>query len=142
MSDHTIMVIWGMRTFLYSSSLYSCHLFLIPSASVRSIPLLSFIEPLRYRRILYRLSHQGGQSKGRTLFYSLNYTTVSSKLTLPLLYPLPQPGCWGIQILSLSLLVLGHQTIWGHVAPEDGGRGGSPVSEAAVTAAVLALKAW
>ena len=31
--------------FLYSS-VYSCHLFLISSASVRSIPFLSFIEPI------------------------------------------------------------------------------------------------
>jgi len=28
------------------SSVYSCHLFLISSASVRSIPFLSFIEPI------------------------------------------------------------------------------------------------
>ena len=33
------------RSFPYSSSVYSCHLFLISSASVRSIPFLSFIEP-------------------------------------------------------------------------------------------------
>ena len=33
-------------SFLYSSSVYSCHLFLISSASVRSIPFLSFIEPI------------------------------------------------------------------------------------------------
>ena len=32
------------RSFLYSSSAYSCHLFLISSASVRSLPFLSFIE--------------------------------------------------------------------------------------------------
>ena len=32
--------------FLYSSFLYSCHLFLISSASVMSIPFLSFIEPI------------------------------------------------------------------------------------------------
>ena len=32
--------------FLYSSSVYSCHLFLILSASVRSIPFLSFIKPI------------------------------------------------------------------------------------------------
>ena len=32
--------------FLYSTSVYSCHLFLISSAFVRSIPLLSFIEPI------------------------------------------------------------------------------------------------
>ena len=34
------------RSFWYSSSVYSCYLFLIPSASVRSIPFLSFIEPI------------------------------------------------------------------------------------------------
>ena len=33
------------RSFLYSS-VYSCHLFLISSASVRSIPFLSFIVPI------------------------------------------------------------------------------------------------
>ena len=34
------------RSFLYSSSVYSCHLFLISSAYVKSIPFLSFIEPI------------------------------------------------------------------------------------------------
>ena len=34
------------RSFLYSSSVYSCHLFLISSASVWSIPFLSFIKPI------------------------------------------------------------------------------------------------
>ena len=34
------------RSFLYSSSVYSCHLFLISSASVRPIPFLSFIVPI------------------------------------------------------------------------------------------------
>ena len=34
------------RSFLYSSYVYSCHLFLISSASVRIIPFLSFIEPI------------------------------------------------------------------------------------------------
>ena len=33
-----------LRSYFYSSSVYSCHLFLISSASVRSIPFLSFIE--------------------------------------------------------------------------------------------------
>ena len=33
----------SLRSFLYSSSVYSYHLFLISSASVRSIPFLSFI---------------------------------------------------------------------------------------------------
>ena len=31
------------RSFLYSSSAYSCHLFLMSSASVRSLPFLSFV---------------------------------------------------------------------------------------------------
>ena len=34
------------RFFLYSSSVYSCHLFLISSYSFRSIPFLSFFEPI------------------------------------------------------------------------------------------------
>ena len=34
------------RSFLYHTSVYSCHLFLIFSASVKSIPFLSFIEPI------------------------------------------------------------------------------------------------
>ena len=34
------------RSFLYSSSVYSCHLFLIAPASVKSIPFLSFIVPI------------------------------------------------------------------------------------------------
>ena len=34
------------RSFLYSYSLYSCHLFLISSAYVRSVSYLSFIEPI------------------------------------------------------------------------------------------------
>ena len=34
------------RSVLYSTSVYSCHLFLISSASVRSILFLSFIEPI------------------------------------------------------------------------------------------------
>ena len=35
-----------MKIVLYSSSVYSCHLFLISFAYVRSIPFLSFIEPI------------------------------------------------------------------------------------------------
>ena len=37
---------WLWRSFLYCYSVYSCHLFLISSASVRSTPFLSFIEPI------------------------------------------------------------------------------------------------
>ena len=36
----------SLRPFLYSSSMCYCHLYLISSASVRSLPLLSFIVPI------------------------------------------------------------------------------------------------
>ena len=39
------------RSLLYSSSVYSCYLFLISSASVRSIPFLPFIEPIFARNV-------------------------------------------------------------------------------------------
>ena len=34
------------KSFLYCSSVYSCHLFVISYASIRSIPILSFTEPI------------------------------------------------------------------------------------------------
>ena len=46
MSDHTFVVIWVMKIFLYSFSVYSCHLSLISSDYVRSISFLSFIAHL------------------------------------------------------------------------------------------------
>ena len=48
-SRSVITLLWLSElwiSFLYSSSVYSWHLFLISSASVRSIPFLSFIEPI------------------------------------------------------------------------------------------------
>jgi len=48
-STSVITPLWlsgSWRSFLYSSSVYSCHLFLTFSASVRSIPFLSFTEPI------------------------------------------------------------------------------------------------
>ena len=48
-SRWVITLLWlsgSWRSLLYSSSVYSWHLFLIPSASVRSISFLSFIEPI------------------------------------------------------------------------------------------------
>ena len=48
-SGWVITPLWlsgSWRSFLYSSSVYSCHLFLISSASIRSIPFLSIIEPI------------------------------------------------------------------------------------------------
>ena len=48
-SSWVITLLWlsvSLTSFLYSSSVYSCHLFLISSASVRSILFLSFIVPI------------------------------------------------------------------------------------------------
>ena len=45
-SDHTIVIIWVMKMLLYSSYMYSCHLFLISSASVMFITFLSVIEAI------------------------------------------------------------------------------------------------
>ena len=46
MSGHTIVVIQVIKTFLYSSSVYSCHLSLMSSVSVRCLLFLSFIVPI------------------------------------------------------------------------------------------------
>ena len=40
------MIIWVVKIFFCIVSVYACHLFLISSASLRSIPFLSFIEPI------------------------------------------------------------------------------------------------
>ena len=39
-------VIWVIKIFFLFSSVYSCHLFLTSSASIKSIPFLSFIVPI------------------------------------------------------------------------------------------------
>ena len=49
MSGSRWVIIWlsgSCKSFLYSFSVYSCHLFLVSSDSVRSIQFLSFIEPI------------------------------------------------------------------------------------------------
>ena len=40
------MIIWVVKIFFVQFFVYSCHLLLISSASVRSRPFLSFIEPI------------------------------------------------------------------------------------------------
>ena len=42
----TFWLCWPLRLFLYSYSVYSCHLFLISSVSVRSLLILSFTVPI------------------------------------------------------------------------------------------------
>ena len=46
MSDHSRDYLGHEDLFLYSYSVYSCHLFLISSACVRSIPFLFYFEPI------------------------------------------------------------------------------------------------
>ena len=41
-----MVITWVMKIFLYSSSVYSCHFFLVSSASVRSTPFPSLIVPI------------------------------------------------------------------------------------------------
>ena len=48
-SRWVITLLWlsgSWRSFLYNSSVYSCHLFLISSASLRSLPFLSYVVPI------------------------------------------------------------------------------------------------
>ena len=89
------------RSFLYSSSVYSCYLFLISSASVRSIPFLSFIKPN----------------------FAWNVPLVSliflkSSLNFPiLLFPLFLcTDCWG-RLSYLSLLFFGTLHSNGYIFP-------------------------
>ena len=89
MSDHTIVVIWVMQILLYSSSVYSCYLFLISSVFVRTIPFLSFI----------------------VLIFALNIPLLSLIfLKLSLIFPIPLFSStsllWSLRKPFLSLLAL------------------------------------
>ena len=46
MSDHTILIIWGMKIIFVQFFCVLLHLFLISYASLRSILFLSFIKPI------------------------------------------------------------------------------------------------
>ena len=66
---------WSL--FLYSSSVYSCYLFLISSASVRSLPFLSFIVPIFAWNVPLVSS----------IFYWKFYFLTSSRICVFFLYP-------------------------------------------------------
>ena len=51
------------RSFLYSSFVYSCYLFLLSSASVRSLPFLSFIMPIFAWNVPFVSLGQGSSTK-------------------------------------------------------------------------------
>ena len=87
------------RSFLHSSSVYSCHLFLIPSASVRSIPFLSFIVSIfAWNAPLLDLVHLNRSLVFPILLFSSNSLHWSLRKTF----------------LSLSLLFFGtlHSKLW------------------------------
>ena len=80
---------WPWRSFLYSSSVYSCHLFLISSASVRSIPFLSFIVPIFAWNILL-----------------VSLIFLKSSLVIPVLWFSSISLHWSLRKAFLSLLAI------------------------------------
>ena len=101
----------GLWTFLYSSSVYSCYL-LISSASVRSIPFLSFIVPIFAWNIpLVSLIFL----KRSLVFHSLLFSSISLHLppTLqqPMLTHASARDSWTLPgLLHPEPLPLGHST--------------------------------
>ena len=97
------------RFFLNSSSVYSCHLFLISSASVRSIPFLSFIEPIFAWNIhlvsLIFLQRSLGLSHSIVFLYFFALITEESFLISPC-YSLELCIQIGISFLFLLCLLL------------------------------------
>ena len=89
MSDHTIVIIWVMKIFFVSFSCYSCQLFLTSSASVRSMPFLSLIEPIFVWNVpLVSLIFL----KRSLVFHILLFSSVSL--------------CWSLRKAFLSLLAI------------------------------------
>ena len=78
-----------MKTILYSSSVNSCHLFLISSAYVRSIPFLSFIVPIF-----------------RWNFPLVTLIFLKKSLVFPILLFSSIPLHWSLRKAFLSLLAL------------------------------------
>ena len=78
MSDHTMWLSGSQRSFLYSSSVYSCHLFFISSPSVRSIPFLFFIVPICMR---YSLGISNFPEETSSLSHSIVFLYFSALIT-------------------------------------------------------------
>ena len=71
---------WSWRSFLYSSSVYYFHLFLISSASFRSIPFLSFIVPIFVYTCISKIKYLGiNLTKKVKNLYSENYITLNGR---------------------------------------------------------------
>ena len=81
------------RSFLYISSVYSCHLFLISSASVRSLPFLSFIKSIFAWNVPF------SQSVSQSVF-------LKRSLVFPILLFSSVSLHWSLRKAFLSLLAL------------------------------------
>ena len=93
------MVIWAIKTFLYSSSIYSCHLFLISSASVRSLPFMSFIGPILARNIsLIFLIFL----KRSVVFPSLLFSSISLHFSFKKAFFFPLAILWNSALSTLA----------------------------------------
>ena len=83
------MVICVIKTFLYSSSVYSCYLILISSASVRSLSFLSFIVPI----LAWNIPLISPIFLKRSLIFpNLLFSFISLHLGRPSYLPLPFSG--------------------------------------------------
>ena len=89
------------RSFLYCSSVCSCRLFLMSSASVRSIPFLSFIEPIFAWNVLLA---------------SLNFLKRSLVFPILLFSSISLHDRWG-RLSYLSLLFFGTLHSNGYIFP-------------------------
>ena len=95
------------RSFLYSSSVYSYHLFLVSSASVRSLPFLSFIEPICAWNVPLVSLIFSGLSQSIVFLYFFALIPEEGFLISALLFPgtLYSNGCIVPFLLCLSLLL-------------------------------------
>ena len=90
---------WSWRFFLYSSSVYSCHLFLISSASVY---VLSHFSRVQLFAILWTIAHQA------PLFMGFTRQEYWSGLQCPPPGDLPNPGT---ELTSLKSTCIGGQIL-------------------------------
>ena len=91
-----------MKIFLYSSSVYYCHLFLISSAPVRSIPFLSFIVPIFHLLAMKCLVGPNSTSWWVHLFIGTGQQPKTSPTTSMPAGSRLVAG-WSLQNISLSL---------------------------------------
>ena len=94
----------SFRSFLYSSSVYSCHLFLTASVYVRSIPYLSFIVPIFAWNVPL-----------------LSLIFLKRSQIFPILVPLP-PGISCLHTFAFQSHIMKRTSFWVLVLEEQGER--------------------